>query len=48
RSNRQIAHALIIAEGTVKKHLDNIFTKLELDQRRRTNAVARARELHLL
>lgn len=45
-SNREIAQALIIAEGTVKKHTNNIFGKLGV--RSRTQAVARATELNLL
>jgi len=45
-SNQEIADRLIIAEGTVKKHIHNIFGKL--DVRRRTQVVLRARELGLL
>jgi DNA-binding NarL/FixJ family response regulator len=32
-SNRQIAHALGIAEGTVKKHMHHIFVKLGVRSR---------------
>lgn len=39
-SNRQIAEALFLAEGTVKNHLSAILTKL--GARDRTNAVLRA------
>jgi len=46
KSNQQIANALIIATGTVKKHLNNIFGKLGVQSR--TQCVARARELNLL
>ena len=46
KSNQQIADALIIARGTVKKHLNNIFGKLGAQNR--TQCVARARELDLL
>jgi ATP/maltotriose-dependent transcriptional regulator MalT len=45
-SNQEIAGRLIIAEGTVKKHLHNIFGKL--DARSRTQALLRATELKLL
>jgi LuxR family maltose regulon positive regulatory protein len=45
-SNRQIAEALFITLGTVKKHLNNIFGKLQVQNR--TQAVARSRELNLL
>lgn len=46
KSNQQIAEVLIIARGTVKKHLNNIFGKLSAQNR--TQCVARARELKLL
>ena len=45
-SNRQIAEALFVTLGTVKKHLNNVFGKLQVSNR--TEAVARGRELHLL
>ena len=45
-SNRAIADELVLATGTVKKHINNIFTKLNV--RSRTQAVAQARELGLL
>jgi LuxR family maltose regulon positive regulatory protein len=45
-SNRQIAEALYITLGTVKKHLNNIFGKLQV--KNRTQSVTRARELNLL
>jgi len=45
-SNRGIADALVIAVGTVKKHLKNIYRKLGVHSR--TQAVARARDQGLL
>lgn len=45
-SNKEIAAALFIAEGTVKNHLTNILTKL--DARDRTQAALKARELGYL
>jgi LuxR family transcriptional regulator, maltose regulon positive regulatory protein len=46
RSNQQIAESLVVAVGTVKRHLNNIFVKLGSSSR--LEAVARARELGLL
>jgi LuxR family maltose regulon positive regulatory protein len=46
KSNQQIADELVLATGTVKKHLNNIFGKLGVQNR--TECVARARELNLL
>jgi DNA-binding NarL/FixJ family response regulator len=45
-TNREIAAALVLAEGTVKNHLTNILGKL--DARDRTHAVLRARDLGLV
>ena len=45
-SNKEIAAALYIAEGTVKNHVTNILGKL--DARDRTQAALRARELGLI
>ncbi|NTU83767.1 MAG: helix-turn-helix transcriptional regulator [Chloroflexales bacterium] len=45
-SNQAIADALIIALGTVKKHINNIYGKLAVQSR--TQALARARQLGLL
>ena len=45
-SNREVAQELVLATGTVKKHINNIFTKLNV--RSRTQAAAQVRELGLL
>jgi DNA-binding NarL/FixJ family response regulator len=45
-SNKEIAEALVIAEGTAKNHVSNILSKLEA--RDRAHAVARGQELGLL
>jgi DNA-binding NarL/FixJ family response regulator len=45
-SNREIAAALVIAEGTAKNHVTSILAKLAV--RDRTQAALRARELGLL
>jgi LuxR family maltose regulon positive regulatory protein len=46
RSNAEIATELYLSVGTVKAHVHHIFGKLLV--RNRSQAVARARELHLL
>jgi LuxR family maltose regulon positive regulatory protein len=45
-TNQQIAEELVIAHSTVKTHINNLYGKLDVS--RRTQAVARARELGLL
>ncbi|MGZ3757737.1 MAG: response regulator transcription factor [Mucilaginibacter sp.] len=42
-SNQQIADKLFISENTIKKHISNIFQKLQVE--RRTEAIRKAREL---
>lgn len=46
RSNKEIAHELGIAEGTVKNHMSNVLGKLGVLDR--TQAALRARELGLI
>ncbi|MFN8420661.1 MAG: LuxR C-terminal-related transcriptional regulator [Anaerolineae bacterium] len=45
-SNREIAAALVVSLGTVKKHLNNIF--LKLDAHSRTQAISTARKQNIL
>lgn len=45
-SNQQIADKLFISENTVKKHISNIFLKLNVE--RRTEAIKRAKELSVI
>jgi LuxR family maltose regulon positive regulatory protein len=45
-SDRQIADRLVLAIGTVKRHLNNVYGKLGVNSR--TQALARAREIDLL
>jgi LuxR family maltose regulon positive regulatory protein len=45
-SNKEIASRLVVAPSTVKQHLKNIYSKLEVHNR--TQAVARGRELEIL
>lgn len=45
-SNREIAEELVIAEGTVKNHLSNIFDKLEA--RDRMQAVLKSKEMGII
>jgi predicted ATPase/DNA-binding CsgD family transcriptional regulator len=45
-SNREIAEQLVVALSTVKWHINQIYSKLDVDSR--TRAAARARELNIL
>ena len=45
-SNREIADQLVLALSTVKSYVNTIYGKLQVESR--TQAVARARALHLL
>ena len=45
-SNQEIAARLFLSESTVKKHVSNLF--LKLDVQRRTEAIKRAKELEIL
>jgi len=45
-SNQQIAGKLFISENTIKKHISNIFQKLQVE--RRTEAVKKALELSII
>jgi len=45
-SNREIADRLVLALSTVKSYVNTIYSKLQVESR--TQAVARARALHLL
>lgn len=46
KTNQEIADQLFLAVGTVKRHLNNIFGKLDVQNR--TQCVAKAREIKLL
>jgi LuxR family maltose regulon positive regulatory protein len=45
-TNREIADRLLITVGTVKRHVNNIYGKLQV--RHRAEAIARAHDLGLL
>ncbi len=45
-SNQEIAARLVVTTGTVKKHLEHIYTRLDVHNR--TSALVKARELGLL
>ena len=45
-SNQEIADKLFVSTSTVKTHVSNLFSKL--DARRRTQAIQRAKEFHII
>ena len=45
-SNKEIAEHLFVSESTIKTHVSNVL--LKLDAKRRTQAIQKAKELHIL
>ena len=45
-SNREIAEQLFVSESTIKTHVSNLL--LKLNSKRRTQAIQKAKELHIL
>jgi NarL family two-component system response regulator LiaR len=45
-TNREIAERLFVSLNTIKTHSSNLFLKLEVN--RRTKAIQKAKELHLI
>jgi DNA-binding NarL/FixJ family response regulator len=45
-SNQQIADKLFLSENTVKKHISNLF--LKLDVQRRTEAIKKAKDMNII
>ncbi|MEM6721864.1 MAG: response regulator transcription factor [Bacteroidota bacterium] len=45
-SNKEIASLLFVSESTIKTHVSNVYTKL--DVKRRTQAIQKAKELQIL
>jgi DNA-binding NarL/FixJ family response regulator len=45
-SNKEIAEHLFVSESTIKTHVSNVFVKL--DAKRRTQAIQKAKTLHIL
>ncbi|PTX59250.1 regulatory LuxR family protein [Kordia periserrulae] len=45
-SNKEIASLLFVSESTIKTHVSNVYTKLNV--KRRTQAIQKAKELRIL
>ena len=45
-SNKEIGEKLFVSESTIKSHVSNLLVKL--DAKRRTQALQRAKELHII
>jgi DNA-binding NarL/FixJ family response regulator len=45
-SNKEIAEKLFVSESTIKTHVSNLL--LKLDAKRRTQAIQKAKDLHIL
>jgi ATP/maltotriose-dependent transcriptional regulator MalT len=45
-SNKEIAERVFVSEHTVKKHLNNLYFKLDVT--RRTQAVSKAKQLGII
>ncbi len=45
-TNKEIASLLFVSESTIKTHVSNVYTKL--DVKRRTQAIQKAKELEIL
>lgn len=45
-TNKQIGEKLFVSENTVKKHINNIYFKLDVN--RRTQAIAKAKDLNII
>jgi len=45
-SNQQIANKLFVSENTIKKHISNLFFKLDVE--RRTEALRKGKELRII
>lgn len=45
-TNKEIGQQLFVSENTVKKHINNIYFKLDVN--RRTQAIAKAKELKII